>query len=184
MRGRTLILLASAALGFVLGPLLDQIHVQTGTLAYAHPWRVEQAWWVAPQFAVAFVAIAVGSMQILGAPAPVRRPGSAYLAWTIIAFVVAYAVTGLGHQHEWLVVAILGAAFLARVAIERPDRPALLAIGGLVLGGSAYEWTLTSIPETFDYAVASLGTIPVWLPLLYAHAGFAVVALLRRVRNS
>jgi hypothetical protein len=166
----------------VLGPALDQIHVQTGTLAYAHPWLLEQAWWVAPQFALAFVAIAVGSMSILRGSA-VSAPTQAYLHWTTAAFVVAYAITGLGHEHEWLVLGVLGVEAIARVALERPDRAALLAILGLVVGGSSYEWILTSIDGTFDYAVASLGSIPVWLPLLYAHAGFAVVALLRRAQH-
>lgn len=181
----SILLLAAAALGVVLGPALDQIHVQTDTLSYAHPSLLGQAWWVAPQFALAFVAIAVGTRLILepGGTGATFAPSGLQLAWPLASFVIAYAITGLGHGHEWLVVAILGASVLVRLGVERPDRRALLAIVGLVVGGSAYEATLTSIDGTFDYAVASLGTIPAWLPLLYAHAGFAVVALLRRAQH-
>lgn len=182
MQSRHRIILAAAFVGLVLGPVLDQIHVRSDTLAYAEPWRFGQAWWVAPQFAVAFALIAVGSLAILerGRSAPPPRSTGAYVAWCVAAFVAAYAVTGIGHAHEWLVVSTLAGVLLLRLAIERPDRRAYVAIAALVLGGTAYEATLSSLPGTFDYAVASLGSVPAWLPLLYAHGGLAVVALLRR----
>jgi hypothetical protein len=180
VRARSPILAAAALVGLVLGPTLDQIHVQTGTLSYAHPTWLEQAWWVAPQFAIAFAVIAAASLGILAQERSAPTPSPGRVAWCIVAFVGAYAVTGLGHEHESLVLVALAAGLLARLVLERPDRAAANAISGLIVGGTAYEWALTSIPGTFDYAVASLGTVPSWLPLLYAHGGFAVVALLRQ----
>lgn len=183
MHARSL-LLAAAPAGLVLGPALDQIHVRTGALAYEHPWWLDQAWWVGPQFAVAFVAIAAGALLLLRDDDPdAESPSTARLAWTTLAFVAAYLLTGLGHEREWIVVGILAAALVARLVLERVDRRAALVLLLLAVGGSAYEATLSANPETFDYAEASLATIPAWLPLLYLHAGIAVVALVRSTRR-
>src|SRR5690349_19041704 len=47
--------------GGIGGALCDQIHVQAGVLAYPHPFVLDQAWWVAPQFGVAMLVILVGA---------------------------------------------------------------------------------------------------------------------------
>src|SRR6266550_3894238 len=39
------------------GALCDQIHVQSGVLAYPHPWVADQAWWVAPQFGLGMIVV-------------------------------------------------------------------------------------------------------------------------------
>ena len=45
------------ALGLVGGALCDQIHVQSGVLAYRKPRLARQAWWVGPQFGVAAIGM-------------------------------------------------------------------------------------------------------------------------------
>src|SRR4051812_7631186 len=47
--------------GGIGGALCDQIHVQAGVLAYAHPFVLDQAWWVAPQFGVAMLVVLAGA---------------------------------------------------------------------------------------------------------------------------
>lgn len=158
-------------LGLVAGPLLDQIHVQSGALSYEHPWLFDQAWWVGPQFALAFAGLAAFAVAVqhhLGtrAPEPVRNVRIAQqLAW----FVVAYAVTGLLWREPELLAVVLIGALGVRVASVRPDVPAVRTIVLLALVGTAYEATLSSIPGTFGYADTDALPVPVWLPLLYAH---------------
>jgi hypothetical protein len=173
---------ASALLGLVLGPALDQIHVQTHALAYAHPWWLDQAWWVGPQFAVAFVAITIGVLAIDRPGGP--PPGPVWIGSATALFVLAYAITGVGHRHEWLVFAVLLAGLAARMFAARhaPDPTLPRAAVMLAIGGSGYEALLSSLDGTFHYTVASLGPIPVWLPLLYMHATAAAVGMVRAAR--
>jgi hypothetical protein len=176
---RSWLLLASALLGLVLGPALDQIHVQTDTLVYAHPWWLDQAWWVGPQFALAFVAITVGVLAIDRSTAP--APGPGWVASATALFVVAYLVTGFGHRHEWLVFGVLFAGLALRMFAARnePDPTLPRAAVMLAIGGAGYEALLSSLPGTFEYTVASLGPVPVWLPVLYMHATAAAVGMVR-----
>ena len=157
--------------GLIAGPLLDQIHVQSGALSYEHPWRFDQAWWVGPQFALAFAglaAVAVAVQHHLGSrapePVPLTRIGQ-QLAW----FVAAYAATGLLWREPALLAVVLIAGLGVRVLSVRPDLPAVRTIVLLALAGTAYEATLSSIPETFGYAETGSLPVPIWLPLLYAH---------------
>jgi hypothetical protein len=178
------VILGSALLGLVLGPALDQVHVRTSTLGYAHPTWLDQPWWVAPQFAVAFAAITIGILAIDRAGAP--APGLRWIAEATVLFVLAYLVTGLGHRHEWLVFGILAAGLALRMYLARaaPDPTLPRAAAVLAIGGAGYEALLASIDGTYHYSVASLGTIPAWLPLLYVHATAAAVGTVRAARSS
>jgi hypothetical protein len=157
--------------GLVAGPLLDQIHVRSGALSYAHPWFWDQAWWVGPQFGLAFAflaAVAVGVQHHLGTRTPPMVPFERIVqqfAW----FVGAYAATGLLWREPVLLCALLVGALAVRVASVRPDAPSRRAIVLLALVGTAYEGTLSSLPGTFSYAETHGLPVPVWLPLLYAH---------------
>lgn len=177
------IILGSAAAGLLLGPAFDLIHVVTGALSYDHPWFLDQAWWVAPEFAIAFAVIAAGLLGLEERFGDERRAaarsGAGWTAWRNVAFIVAYVLTGLWYEHPLAVTAVLGAALVARVLLEQPDRLMVASSLLLALGGTAWESLLSSFDGTFDYAVVDLGQVPSWLPLLYLHAGPASVMTIR-----
>lgn len=158
--------------GLVAGPLLDQIHVQSGALSYSHPWLWDQAWWVGPQFGLAFAflaAVAVTTQHHLGTRAPEFVPVVRIVqqfAW----FVAAYAATGLLWRHPIVLCALLVVGLAIRLVSVRPDAPTRRVIVLLALAGTAYEGTLSSLPGTFSYAETHIALpVPIWLPLLYAH---------------
>ena len=165
------LILAVFVASCLVGPALDQIHVIGGALSYADPWLLDQAWWVAPQFGLAFAAICAISFAAqlrFGSP-PTPPVPSARIAVQVAWFVGAYLVTGAWWERPWLVVALLAVALVVRMAADRPDAATTRTIVLLALAGSLYEATLSSIPGTFDYAHTSGAPVPVWLPLLYAH---------------
>lgn len=172
MRHRILLILGVSLASCVIGPALDQIHVVSGALWYAHPWLFGQAWWVFPQFGLAFAFICAVSLAVQHAygtrtPTPTPAPRIAQqAAW----FVAAYLTTGLLWEHPWTTTVLLAAGLAIRLVSVRPDAAAVRTIALLALAGTAYEAALSSIPGTFSYALhgASL-PVPVWLPLLYAH---------------
>lgn len=158
-------------LGLFVGPLLDQIHVQAGVLSYEDPWLFGQAWWVGPQFGLAFAGLAAFAVAVqhnfgTRAPEPVSH---ARIGRQLVWFVAAYALTGLLWREPELLAIVLIAALGVRLISVRPDAPAVLTMVLLALAGTAYEATLSSLPGTFGYAETGAFPVPVWLPLLYAH---------------
>ncbi len=169
---RILLILAVFVTSCLIGPALDQIHVVSGALTYAHPWFLEQAWWVGPQFGLAFAGVAALTLIIqhwFGTDdPPITRPVRAgqQLAWLL----AAYAATGLFWREPWLLTAGLLVGLLVRVAYERPDLPTIRLIVALAIAGASYEAVLSSFPGTFSYTRTGGAPVPLWLPLLYAHA--------------
>jgi hypothetical protein len=169
---RVLLILLVFVTSCLVGPALDQIHVVSGALTYAHPWFLDQAWWVGPQFGLAFAGVAALTLVIqhwFGADdPPVTRPVRAgqQLAWLL----AAYGATGLFWREPWLLTAGLLVGLLVRVAYERPDVATMRLIVVLALAGASYEALLSSVPGTFSYTVTNGAPVPPWLPLLYAHA--------------
>ncbi|MCW2927641.1 MAG: hypothetical protein JWM86_1609 [Thermoleophilia bacterium] len=172
MPRRSLLILAVFTTSCVIGPALDQIHVVGGALSYAHPWLLGQAWWVAPQFGVAFALLIGTSLQLqqrlaTTAPEPVAAPR---LLVQATLFVTAYLVTGTLHERPWLVAAMLAAGLALRIAGARSDRASTVTMALLAVAGTCYEAVVSSIPGTFSYTdVTWDAPVPVWLPLLYAH---------------
>jgi hypothetical protein len=158
-------------LGTVAGPLLDQIHVQSGALSYEDPWLWDQAWWVGPQFGLAFAFLAATAVTIqhhLGTRDPEMVPPTR-IAQQFAWFLAAYVATGVLWREPALLGLVLVAGLVVRVSTVRPDVPAVRTIVLLALVGTAYEATLSSIPGTFGYAETYGLPVPLWLPLLYAH---------------
>ncbi|MCZ4496897.1 MAG: hypothetical protein JWM25_1482 [Thermoleophilia bacterium] len=156
----------------IVGAALDQIHVRSGALAYDHPWLLGQAWWVPLQFGFAFAGLCAFALEVqrrFGSRTPPMTATSRVVqqaTW----FLAAYAITGLLHQRPWTVAAILGVMLAIRIVSVRPDAPTVRIIFFLAAAGTLYEAAVSSLPETFDYAVTGAGMpVPVWLPLLYAH---------------
>jgi hypothetical protein len=160
-------LLGVVLLGAALGSAWDAMHVWTGTTAYAFgPDRLP--FWVPLEFAFVYLVGSLG-IVLIGSPRPDAR-SPARLVVEAGWLTAVYATTAVLHRYEWLVVAIAAAAILARRRgvsdiVRANPAPAI----ALVTGGSIVEIVLIAL-GVFDYSVASLGNIPVWLPLLYANA--------------
>ncbi|MEO6866628.1 MAG: hypothetical protein ABI200_01250 [Gaiellales bacterium] len=171
MRPVLLVFLIVFLVSCIVGPMLDQIHVITGALSYAHPWLFDQAWWVGPQFGLAFASIAVSTLLIqlrFGTPAP-ELESTSTIAVQFVWFIAAYLTTGILHTKPVLVLALLAGALVIRTLIERPDVATIRIFVALALLGTAYEAIVSALPETFSYAQGGIFTAPIWLPLLYAH---------------
>jgi hypothetical protein len=156
-----------ALLGAGLGSAWDLLHVKTGTTAYSIG-AERLPLWVPLEFALVYMAGVVG-IATLGSPrAEARAPRrlAAETAWVT----VVYAMTALLHGHEWLVtlLALAGLAVRQRTLRELA-RANPLPAAALIVGGPVVESILIRA-GLFQYAGASLGNVPVWLPLLYANA--------------
>jgi hypothetical protein len=164
---RLLAPLALVPVGAVGGTLGDQIHVQFGVLAYAHPhpWMYGQASWVPLLFGGAAPFMVYGhALTDRRGGEPARR--LAVLAPTVV-FFAAYFATGLFASWPRALAAGLALAWAARVAL-RPSLDRLLAGAGFALAGPLVERAV-SATGGFAYARADLLGVPVWLPALYLH---------------
>lgn len=153
--------------GAAIGTAWDRLHAWTGAIDYADG-TPGQPWWVPPAFGLAFAAGVVAIVR-LGDPAPVRRTPAALLAETLWVSGI-YGITAVLHQREGLAALAVAVLLLARGrsmrrAVAANPVPALL----LVTVGPLVEAVLIA-GDLFRYSPATLGEIPLWLPLLYAGA--------------
>jgi len=162
------------ALGFVIGPALDQIHVLTHTLSYPRQDFLRQSWWVFPQFGIAAIAMTLPFWMLrpVFGDREVEPVAIAEVAWTLIRFVTMYLLSGLLHDHEWLLVAWFLIAFGLTVARRREGAPVHVHALTCAIGGTAWEATISGLGH-FHYDVpSSLFGVPAWLPFLYLHAAY------------
>ncbi|MDQ1373404.1 MAG: hypothetical protein QOJ09_742 [Actinomycetota bacterium] len=148
------------------GALCDQIHVRGGVLRYRTPRVFDQAWWVAPQFGVAMLAVLRSARVAAGDGR--GRPGSVdYLTGTAW-FLGAYLASAVFRRTPRLLAGVFLATWLARMA-RRPDRGRLVPYAlMLALAGTTYEsrWSATG---AFTYTAPDVAGVPLWLPGLYLH---------------
>jgi hypothetical protein len=160
-------LAAVALAGAGLGSAWDLLHVRTHTTIYSIG-SGRMPLWVPLEFAAVYVAGVIG-IALLGAPSPDARSRarlSGETAWVT----AVYAITAFGHRYEWLVAALCVLALIARGRTLRDvARANALPAVALVVSGPAVEAILIH-SHVFAYTHASLGNIPLWLPLLYANA--------------
>jgi hypothetical protein len=162
--------------------LCDQIHVQSGVLAYPHPAVADQAWWVAPQFGVAVVAMVGGAIpaaRLAARAAP--RPDGRQLMTDGVWFLAAYAASGWwGNRHAAALALAYGVTWLARTVVRR-DRAALAGAGILLaLGGVLYEGTLAG-SGAFHYTHPDVYHVPLWLAGIYLHGAPLLIDATRRL---
>jgi len=154
-------------LGAVVGTLLDQIHVRFGVLWYAHPVLFGQAFWVPLVFGAGGLVLVNSHAALIalggGRPAP---PGPRAAQATL--FVGAYLLTGIAADRPRLVLGVLTAAWLVRVALS-PSRELVLAGLAFAVGGPLFEAALAATGG-FSYDRPDLFGVPCWLPALYLHA--------------
>jgi hypothetical protein len=154
-------------IGAALGTAWDLMHVRLGATVYSiGPDR--QPLWVPLEFSLVYL-VGVLAIARIGRPRP--ESGSVQrLAREALWVTAVYATTAIGHEREWLVVALVATGLLARrCSMSRVVQANPIATVALVAGGPAIESVLIAA-GLFRYEHASLGNVPVWLPLLYASA--------------
>jgi hypothetical protein len=156
-----------AVLGAALGMAWDLLHVRFGAIVYSiGPGR--QPLWVPLEFALVYL-VGVLAIALIGNPSPDPRSVQR-LAGEALWVTAVYATTAIAHEREWLVVVLVAAGILARGrSFAEVVRASPIPAGALVAGGPAVEAVLIAT-GIFRYEHASLGNVPVWLPLLYASA--------------
>src|SRR5260221_12222125 len=164
--------------GSLGGALCDQIHVQSGVLAYPHPWLADQAWWVAPQFGVGMIVVlAAARIAVRG---DTTRPPTSRVAIDAAWFLGVYAASGLGHGHP----VALAVAFVVTWLARRPDRRGAVPFSILLsAGGVLYEGTLAG-SGAFHYARPDLFHVPVWLAGIYLHGALLALSVARLTSRS
>jgi hypothetical protein len=168
-----------AIVGAIACTVGDHLHVITGVLWYPRPVFWQQAWWVPLLFASASLVIVGGARPMraaLGGRAEAVS-GRRVIA-DGIAFMTAYAFTAYGHALPNVVLAVLVAAWLARVV---GGVPAWLVIFSLLVaaGGTLFEagWSRLGF---FYYNVPDFIGVPRWLPGLYLHVALLAASMARR----
>ena len=172
----------TAGLG-LLGAACDQIHVQSGLLAYPDPLLWDQAAWVPLNFAVLLTALVVVSRPVAlvaaarGLPAPSAGLLAADLAW----FVGAYGLSGLvGPDAPATLAVIYAAVWLPRVLL-RPERGLLVPYGlALALAGCTVEAVEIEL-GLFAYSDPDVAGVPWWLAGIYLHGAPLALDVVRRV---
>ena len=159
---------AVAVVGAAVGTALDQLHVRGGAETYAHPSFAGQAWWVPPEFGLAYAAGVYG-VTILGRPRPDAGSARRLLGETLWLAAV-YSLTALIPERTFLLVSIMVVLAVVRLPtlaalVRRNPAPAAL----LVAGGPLLEAILSGA-DLFSYATSDFLGLPAWLPLLYLHA--------------
>lgn len=160
--------LAGVALaGAVLGTAWDLLHVRTHTTVYSIGIG-RMPLWVPLEFALVYVAGVVGIARF-GTPWRDDKSLSRFAGETAWLTAI-YAVTAFAHRYELLVLALCAIGLLARrrtlqTLLPLNQIPAL----ALVIIGPAVEAILIA-SGIFGYTHASMGNIPLWLPLLYGNA--------------
>ncbi len=158
------------AIGGISGALYDQIHVQGHVLAYPRDDLLQQSWWVAPNFGLAAVLIALTGGWMGRWAAKLRdAPVDAFeLLTNFIWFTAAYLASALLTWPPPLVMALFFVTWLARVLPRRDRVPQLVQGVGMALAGTGFEAVL-SATGAFHYLHPDLGHVPFWLPGVYLH---------------
>ncbi|MCW2924184.1 MAG: hypothetical protein JWM98_1588 [Thermoleophilia bacterium] len=168
------------------GPGLDQLHTQSGTLTYKTHEVWDQAWWVAPQFAVLYwFVIWTASVQVVrhwrprpDAPDDIEqwaRPWSLLNRilvdgfWLVLSYCIScIPATDWGLEQDWTTTGALVALLaigVVRMALRRSRAVLLFAIPLVVLG-PLYEHILSGT-GLYAYDHQEIGNVPIWLPALY-----------------
>ena len=164
--------------GAIGGTPLDQIHVRSHVLHYAHPRLAGEAWWVIPEFGAAATVALLFATWTTKRSWSVPRDGVPIVVDASI-FAVAYSVTGVLHRHSWIILVVVLCLWAAMIAVHRDRKAFVLVSLALMIAGPIYEGALSST-GAFRYDVTPLvGRVPIWLPALYLNAGVLAASIAR-----
>ncbi len=170
--------------GAIGGAASDQIHVQAHVLAYPRDDVLQQSWWVAPNFGLAALLIALTGSGIARWATRLQprtvddRALFTGFAW----FTAAYLASALVPFAPPLMMVLFAVTWLARVLPRRDRLPQLLEGVGLAVGGTCFEALLSST-GAFHYVHPDFGPVPSWLPGLYLHGAPLALAWLVRLQH-
>ena len=153
----------------------DLLHVRGGVLRHRAGGPFGQAWWVAPMFGTAGVAIVTAARPFARAT-PV--PSAGRIARLAAPFAIAYAATALlANDHPRPLAAALWSTGVART--PRRDLAFTLL---LAAAGPAVEYAIASRGH-FAYARPAHQVVP-WLSGLYVHGAPMALAVSSRTSDS
>jgi len=176
--GRPVILALVFLGGAIGGTLLDQIHVRSHVLHYAHPRFAGEAWWVVPEFGAAATVALLFTLWATKRLWRVSRDAVPIVVDASI-FFVAYSASGIFHRHSWIVLVVVLCLWAAMIAFHRDRKAFVLVSLALMIVGPIYESALSST-GAFRYDVTPLvGRVPIWLPALYLNAGVLAASIAR-----
>lgn len=158
----------------------DLLHVRYGVISYPSSGPLfGQAWWVAPGFAIAVVAMIVAAWPFAEFIARQRRKDILRdAAW----FFASYAGTAVAGEKVVGLSALLFGLWMYRLG-SRPDRRPLAVFSVVLgLGGTIAEIALHAT-GLCRYSQRQLWNVPVWLPLLYMMGAPLAVGVARWVRG-
>lgn len=173
-------LLLLALVAAALATLCDANHVYTQTLAYPEPFLFGQAWWVFPNFVLAFLAMGAGYYFLaprLPASIPVQQstaPGNVRdFVEASTAFALVYLASGLGNLHPVLLSVIFYGTFALRWLATYERGWMLLLATILGIAGMFAEGALGASGGV-AYRQVDIFHVPWWLGGLYVHGAFAL----------
>lgn len=171
----------AAVIGAVFGSAWDLLHVRTHTTIYSIG-TGRMPLWVPLEFALVYAA-GVAGVILTGSPVSDARSRHRLLGETAWVTIV-YAITAFGHHYEVVVAAVAALALLSRRrTLQKVLRANPIPAAALVVCGSVVETVLIAA-GVFHYTHASLGNVPLWLPLLYANAVPFAVRLTEAAMNT
>lgn len=173
-------LLLLAVLAGAIATLCDANHVHTGTLSYPAPFLFGQAWWVFPNFVLAFLAMGL-SYAWLAARLPASLPTSQSTApgqasgfvEAVMAFVFVYLLSGFGNAEPALLSVIFYGSFFVRWVASYERGWLLLLAVIMAVAGMLVEGVLSAVGWV-SYRHQDIFYVPFWLGGLYMHGAFAL----------
>jgi hypothetical protein len=160
--------------GWIVGVVCDQIHVQFAVLQYSNPDLLGQPWWVGLQYGLGAVIGCVVAWAFVPA-ATAARLGKALMRMSLW-FFGAYLTSGLLGDHPGILGVLLYGSWIGRMISLYKDWTVIVFSIALAIVGTLYE-ILLSGSNTYTYLGAQLLGVPIWLPGLYLHAGPFLIAV-------
>lgn len=163
-----------AFLGGLLGALLDWSHVTSGTVVYARPVVLGEAWWVPLLYASSGLGIGLSHVALdarLARPEREITPERVLLG--LVGLAVVWASSGYLPVADALRSLVLGPLALAVWFACDRTRVGLLVALATALVGCGVALALTAI-GAFHYVHPDVGPIASWLPWIYVTASVAV----------
>ncbi len=166
-------------LGAVIGTLLDGIHAYGDVLVYPDPAFGRWAWFVPLEFGLLGVGAAlVCPLLERLAQTPLPRQSVLARALELSFFALLYFVTTLPGDSGWAVALALALLALAAARLAFDGAPGDWVYVVLAAGlGPAGEAIMSAL-GAFDYVDPDVAGIPLWLPGLWANAGFLIRRLI------
>ena len=174
-----------ALVGAAVTTVCDANHVRTETLSYTEPFLFGQAWWVFPNFFVAFLVMSLSYLALSSSLSRVvetresRSAGSlAPFVQTLSIFALVYLLSGFAHERPVLLTVAFYGAFLARWALTY-ERAWLLLLAALMAAGGMLAEGVIGAAGLATYRHSDVFHVPFWLGGLYLHGAFALRETMR-----